>query len=166
MTRDHWKDRSKPTLEHITELFGNAALGAFITGHLLVEAVLVQLIELKMVTSDEFDPFSLSFASKVSVAKSRGLVDEKMAQFLLELNRIRNRLAHRLGEPFTFDSMFALAKCAAAAGIEFTDDTIHLDKEKSEEWYGVEGVIQEIFQNGAQDLSFIMEEHGGQFQFA
>ncbi|MEL7024208.1 MAG: hypothetical protein AAGL69_10710 [Pseudomonadota bacterium] len=163
--KDHWKDRNKPTLDHILELFSNAPLGAYIAGHLILESVLVQLIELKLTEQENLKPFDLSFHQKVSVAASRDLIDEEMASFLRAINALRNRLAHRLGEPITFDVVFSLAQQARRAGVEFSDDTIHMDKKLSEEHYRIEGVIQEIFQNTAQDLSFIMEQHGGEFQF-
>lgn len=164
--KDHWKDRVRPNLDHIMALFDRPELAAFMTGHLILESVLVQLIELKLTDADEMKLFDMSFPNKVKLAKSRGLIGEKMGEFLLEMNAVRNRLAHRLGEPIEFDRMYSLAKVAHLGGVEFSDDTIHSDRPKSLEWYGVEGIIQEIFQNAAQDLSFIMEEHGGEFQFA
>jgi hypothetical protein len=147
-------------------LFDRPELAAFITGHLILESVLVQLIELKLTDADQINLFDLSFPSKVKMAKSRGLIGEKMGEFLLEMNSVRNRLAHRLDESIDFDRMYSLAKVAYLGGVDFSVDTIHSDRSKSLEWYGVEGIIQEIFQNAAQDLSFIMEEHGGEFQFA
>ncbi|WP_208599559.1 hypothetical protein [Desulfospira joergensenii] len=162
----NWKGKKRPDLDDITGLFANVELGAYITGHLIIESVLVQLIELKLTKDDKFNPFDLSFPNKVEVAKNRNLIDESMASFLLEMNRIRNRLAHRLGEKITFDMMFNLARCAADGGVDFSDDSIYSNKELSRECYGTKAIIQEIFQNAAQDLSFIMENHGGKFQFA
>lgn len=163
---DHWKGRNLPNLEHITSLFDNEELGAFITGHLILESVLVQLIELKLPKSDSKNLFDMNFPSKVQMGKSQGLFNEEMVQFLLELNRFRNRLAHRLGESINFDRMYALAQAAHAAGVDFSDETIFSNKATSLEWYGVRGIIQEVFQNTIQDLSLIMEEHGGEFQFS
>ncbi|MCE2593775.1 hypothetical protein K6Y31_02980 [Motilimonas cestriensis] len=161
-----WEDRETPDLEHILELFNNAELGAYLAGHLLLESVLVQLIELKLDDSEKINPFNISFPNKVNLALNRGLIWQSMADFLIEMNRIRNRLAHRLGEPITFDLVFGLAKVAHLAGVDFSDDTIYSDYQLSQQWYGIQGIIQEIFQNAAQDLSFIMEEHGGEFQFS
>jgi hypothetical protein len=164
--KDHWKNRVRPNLDHIMSLFDRPELGAFITGHLILESVLVQLIELKLTDKDQINLFDMSFPSKVNMAKSRGLIDDKMGEFLLEVNTVRNRLAHRLDEAIDFELMYSLAKIAHIGGVDFSDDKIHSDKSKSQEWYGVEGIIQELFQNAAQDLSFIMEQHGGEFQFA
>lgn len=81
------------------------------------------------------------------------------------LNNIRNNYAHNLGYNITPDELFVLAEKAGNAGIDFSDDTIFLCKETSLEWYGVTATIQEIFQNTAMDLSFIMKGHGGKFIF-
>jgi hypothetical protein len=88
-----------------------------------------------------------------------------MKDYLLMINEIRNNFAHNLGYKFLFEDVYKLVKKAGEVGVDFSDETIFENKELSEEWYGLEGVIQEIFQNTAIDLSFIMEDHGGKFQF-
>ena len=81
------------------------------------------------------------------------------------INNVRNNFAHNLGYKFSFSDGFELVKKAGEVGIDFSDETIFENKNLSEQWYGLEGVIQELFQNTAMDLSFTMEEHGGTFQF-
>jgi len=164
MPRDHWVGREKPEINQLMSLFENAEIGAFITGHLIVESVLVQLIELVMTDEDKFNPFDLGFRNKVALARGRDLIDEKLESFLVEMNRIRNRIAHRLGEKLTFDAIFELARRAAHAGIDFSDDDIYLNKEHSRACYGLIGVMQEVFQNCAIDLSFLIEKRGGKYQ--
>lgn len=164
MANNQDDSRPKPNIDHITSLFENSVLGAFVTGHLILESVLAQLIETRKKDGD-IDPYSLSFHSKVKMALNRGLIFQSTAEFLIEVNKIRNNLAHRLGYEINFETVFELAKRAALGGIDFSDDTIHHDKELSEDWYGIEGTIQEIFQNAAQDLSFLVEQNGGKFQF-
>lgn len=166
MAAKHWKDRQKPTIEHIVTLFDQTELGAYVAGHLLIESVLVQLIELVMTGEDKFNPFDMSWPNKVALMRGRHLIGEKWPPFLLELNRARNHVAHHLGERVTFDTMFALAQLAAAAGVEFSDDSVHADRAVSLTHYGIEGLIQEVFQNTAQDLSLLMEKHGGTFCFS
>lgn len=68
MADRHWTGRDKPSIDHIASLFEHTELGAYMVGHLLVESVLVQLIELVMTTEDKFDPFDLGFRSKVALA--------------------------------------------------------------------------------------------------
>ena len=160
-----WKGREQPNTDHLMSLFSDDTISAFITGHLVVESLLVQMIDLKLEHPDEFDTFSLNFPSKTNLCKALGLIDSDMTNFLLEMNTIRNRFAHRLGYSFSFDDAFSFAQAAAKGGVDFSDDSIYMNKENSKEWYGIKGIIQEVFQNTAQDLSFIMEENGGEFQF-
>ena len=138
--KDHWKDRVRPNLKHILSLFDRPELGAFITGHLILESILVQLIELKHTDKDRINLFDLSFPSKVNMAKSRDLIDNEMSKFLIAVNTIRNRMSHRLEEEINFEMMYSLAKSAHKDGVDFSDDSIHSNKSNSEEWYGVGGV--------------------------
>lgn len=150
--KDPWENRVRPDLNHITSLFENETLGAFMSGHLVIESILVQILEANPAESDGGRYFEWSFRRKVDASESRGIVGKEKADFLRGLNDVRNRLAHKLDTPIAFEEAFELAKLAAHGGIDFSDETIYLDREKSEEWYGIEGIIQEIFQNAAQDL--------------
>jgi hypothetical protein len=160
------KGREQPNINHLMSLFSDDTISAFITGHLIIESLLVQMIDLKLEHPNEFDAFNLTFPAKVNLCKALGLIDYDMTNFLLEMNTIRNRFAHRLGHRFSFDDAFSFAQTAAKVGVNFSDDSIHTNKKNSEKEYGIKGIIQEVFQNVAQDLSFIVEENGGEFQFA
>lgn len=151
-----WENRVRPDLEHITSLFENEVLGAFMSGHLLIESILVQMLETQPKESDGGRYFEWSFRRKIDASESRVVIGKGTAGFLRGLNDIRNRLAHKLDTPITFGEAFELAKIAAQGGIDFSDDTIYLDREKSEKWYGIVGVIQEVFQNAAQDLLYFL----------
>jgi len=165
MTKKIFQKRSeKPNLDYLLSLFGNVTIAAFINGHLIIESLLVQFIELKCGKSESW--FKLNFPSKVNKCISLGFFDSKLGDFLLLINDIRNNYAHNLGYTLTFDELFILAQKAGSAGIDFSDDTIYLNKDASKEWYGEEGIIQEVFQNTAMDLSFIIESHGGKFEFS
>jgi hypothetical protein len=165
---DPWKDRAKPSIEHITSLFENEVLGAFLAGHLVLESVLVLMLEATPDDSDKGRYFDWSFYRKINSAETRGLIHKEMASFLHEVNGIRNRLAHKLDTPISFDEAFHLAQKAAASGVGFSDDTIYSDRVKSEEWYGIHGVVQEIFQSVSQDLLCLLEDdaHITKFVFA
>lgn len=160
---DKWAGRELPSLNHILSLFENPSMSAFITGHLIVESLLVQLIDLK---GERNDTFKKNFPSKIKLCIESNLIDTKMGDYLKKMNYLRNRLAHNLGYRLDFEEVFSLCKEAHEAGIDFSDDTIHSNRKLSEEWYGTEGIIQEIFQNTAIDLAFVMEENGGEFRFA
>ena len=154
--KDPWENRVRPDLDHITSLFDNEVMGAFMSGHLVIESILVQMLETQPNEGDGGRYFEWSFRRKVDASESRGIIGKDTADFLRGLNDIRNRLAHKLDTPITFGEAFELAKLAAQGGIDFSDETIYSDPEKSEKWYGIEGIIQEVFQNAAQDLLYFL----------
>lgn len=97
------------------------------------------------------------FAAKVRAAFDEKCIDVKVRDALLSINKLRNKLAHELHFKVTFDDAFALVREIAQAGIEFTDETIFQDRDKSEEWYGIEGVLIESISNTFQHLVFLSE---------
>lgn len=157
--KDPWENRVRPGLEHITSLFENEVLGAFMSGHLVLESILVQMLETQPKEGDGGRYFEWSFRRKVDASEFRGIIGKGAADFLRGLNDVRNRLAHKLDTPITFEEVFSLAKLAAEGGIDFSDETIYLDREKSEQWYGIEGIIQEVFQNVVQDLLGVLDDN-------
>lgn len=157
------KRSENPDLDHLMSLFGNEKMAAFINGHLIIEALLVQFKNYKDGNDEKISKWN--FPTKVKRCVKLQYFDEKVESFLLMINDIRNNYAHNLGYTLTFDELFLLAEHAGQAGIDFSDETIYLDKNRSKEWYGEYGIIQEIFQNTAMDLSIIMESHGGEFIF-
>lgn len=161
----NWKNRQSPTLSHLMSLFDDVKVTAFINGHLILEALLVQFIDFKLQHSEAFDAFSLNFPMKADLCVALRVIDDKMAKFLKLINTKRNHIAHRLGHTLTFDDAYALVQEATRAGVDFSDDAIHADKAVAADHYGTEGIIQELFANTAQHLGFIMEELGGNFQF-
>ncbi len=159
-----FKKRSvNPNLDHLMSLFGNETMAAFINGHLIIEALLVQFIEHKKGNDERLS--KLNFPTKVKKCVELKYFDVKTEAFLLMINDIRNNYAHNLGYTLTFDELFLLAENAGQVGIDFSDETIYQDKKLSKEWYGEYGIVQEIFQNTAMDLSFKMESHSGKFIF-
>lgn len=157
-----WEGREIPNLANITELFSNEILGAFITGHLIIESLLVQLIEVKNSNSN---PFEWNFPSKVNKCKDLNLITLQLSDFLKEINRVRNEFAHRLGYMPTFTDIFALLQMAANAGVEFSDDRIHENIQVAMNEYELPGLIQELFQSTAQELAFYLLDQGKEMHF-
>lgn len=157
------KRNIEPNLGTLMSLFNNQIMSAFITGHLIVESILVQMIEFK--DGEKKMILKKNFPNKVKSCIELEYFDEKLGKFLILINDIRNNYAHNLGYDLTADEIFKLVEQAGAAGVDFSDETIFLNKERSFEWYGVVGILQEVFQNTAMDLSFILESHGGEFKF-
>lgn len=157
------KRNTEPNLGTLMSLFNNQIMSAFITGHLIVESILVQMIEFKGGKKKLI--LKKNFPSKVKSCIDQGYFDEKLGNFLNLINDVRNNYAHNLGYDLTENEIFLLVQQAGAAGVDYSDDTIFLNKEISFKWYGIVGILQEVFQNTAMDLSFILESHGGEFKF-
>lgn len=155
------KNSENPNLNHILSLFNNEIMAAFINGHLILENLIIQLIELK---GNIKNAHKFNFPDKMKKCQELNLFNLKMCDFLNTINKIRNNYAHNLGYKITFDELFLLAQKAGEAGVDFSDETVYLNKELSLKWYGEYGIIQEIFQNTAIDLAFVIEELGGEFQ--
>ncbi len=123
-------------------------LHLLLRGHLHIEAVLNEILVRKNVAKNR----RRMFANKVHAAFKEGCIDEDLKVALLAINMLRNKLAHELRFQITFDDAFKLATKAASAGIDFSDDTIHSNREKSEEWYGIDGILTEVISNTFQHL--------------
>ncbi len=161
---DKWKNREKPNANHLFNLPSEDHSATILRGHLIVEAILVQLIDIKMAHPEAFDSFKLSFPQKVSLAIALGLIDNQIGDYLNEINSLRNKFAHRLGFTLSFDDSFDLAKRAGQAGIDFSDEGIYSDKKWSAEYYGIDGILEEVFRNTAVDLDGVLESFGGTLQ--
>lgn len=127
-------------------------------GHLVIEALLVELIQL---TENSDQPWRWNFPNKVNKCIELNYLTAEMGAALLNLNDLRNDLAHILGNSITFDRVFELAQKVGNAGFDFSDETIYRDKQQSEKYYGIFGVLMDILNSIYFDLSFILYENGG-----
>ncbi|MDC7697242.1 hypothetical protein [Vogesella indigofera] len=151
---------ASPSFEHYLKAIDNddQCLVTVLKGHLVVEALLVELLELH-VPADT--PWKWNFPTKTTKCVEFGLITTSQAEALNELNNIRNDFAHVLGQRLGFGRVFGLVQKAAAAGFEFTDDTIHQDEVKSKIWYDTDGCIVEVLNSFYSDLAMLLLEHGG-----
>lgn len=85
----------QPNLEHIVGE-ENPAFSIFLRGHLVIEALLTQQIQLKQPMSDHHLS-DMSFAAKKDRCFWTGAISIELRIFLTEVNRLRNRFGHRLG---------------------------------------------------------------------
>jgi hypothetical protein len=81
------------------------------------------------------DILKTNFPEKVEACFDADLFGPAFADFLLILNDHRNHFAHKLGHHMSFYDAFMLVGQAAARGIDFSDETIHEDKDSSRENY-------------------------------
>lgn len=129
-----------------------------IRGHLYLEALLSEILQRSCPNPDALDDVSSMFYRKVKIARALGRVSESVERVLLSINRARNKLAHSLDYELKFDAVFELVKEAHAAGIDFSDDTIHRDKALSEKHYGIYGVVNEVVCNTFSQLIWDNED--------
>lgn len=153
------KAKVEPSFFHYLEgLKEGQPLELILVGHLVIDALLVELIQLKVV-SDQ--PWKWNFPTKVQSCVDGGHLSAASQPFYIRLNDIRNDFAHMLGHKLTFDDLFAFVSDMAKAGYDFSDDTIHSDRKLSEEWYGFEGVLSEILNDLYSELAESLLNHGG-----
>lgn len=151
---------TSPTFEHylsVTEI-DDQRLVTVLKGHLVVEALLVELLELHVRVDA---PWKWNFPTKTAKCVDLGIINTSQAEALNELNNIRNDFAHVLGQRLGFERVFGLVQKAASAGFEFSDDTIHQDETTSKEWYDTDGCIVEVLNSFYFDLAMILVENGG-----
>ena len=155
----------QPGLEHI--IGGeNELLSIFLRGHLVIEALLNQMIQSVEHISDK-KLSKMTFAKKNDRCFDIGLFGNDFYEFLSQMNRIRNSFAHRLGYDLSEAEVHQLIQLAGRAPeVDFSDDMHQLDIKTLYEWYGnTSGVLMEMFKHVAMDLSFIVEANGGAFMF-
>lgn len=153
------KAKVEPSFSHYLEgLKEGQPLELVLVGHLVLDALLVEIIQLKIVGDT---PWNWHFPTKVQCCVDKGFLSGTSQPFYTRFNDIRNDFAHMLGHKLTFDDVFALVADMANAGYDFSDDTIHSDRKLSEEWYGIEGVLIEILNNLYFELAESLHSHGG-----
>lgn len=130
----------------------------FIRGHLYIEALLGEIIERAYVKSKAHVEVSTMFFRKVKLVRAIGRLSESFEELLLSINQVRNRLAHRLDFSLDFGSVFEIAQKAYIAGVDFSDDRIHMYKDISEQDYGITGVISEVITNTFYQLVWNNED--------
>jgi hypothetical protein len=154
------KAAASPSFEHYLKVINtdDQRLVTVLKGHLVVEALLVELLELH-VPADA--PWKWNFPKKTAKCVEFGLITASQAEALNELNSIRNDFAHVLGQRLGFERAFAMVQKAASAGFDFSDDTIHQDEIKSRECYDTDGCVVEVLNSFYFDLAMLLLEHGG-----
>ena len=74
-----WAGRELPSLDHILNLFDNPSMSAFITGHLIIESILVQLIDLR---EERENTFKKNFPTKIKMCIDLKLITPEMGEYL------------------------------------------------------------------------------------
>lgn len=89
-------------LEHIN---ADDPLQIIVRGHLYVESAMISLIESNLPNPTGIDFTKFNFHQKLEIAVALGLVKSDECHSLLQLNSLRNKLAHNLHIEFTDKSL-------------------------------------------------------------
>ena len=144
--------------QYFEKLADNQPLDLVLRGHLVVEALLVEIVQL---TRPGDVVWRWNFGEKLQHCVTQGYIPVVQAACYNRLNDIRNDFAHILGHRLTYDELFQYAREMAAAGFDFSEDSVYADRQRSEEWYGYEGCMLEILNNLSIQLAMTLHEKGG-----
>jgi len=148
--------------DYIYALSDKEYLSTFITGHLGAEFIIDKLILTKISDDSIYDKLRLRFEQKILLLKGFNLISDEELSLLKEINKIRNSFSHRLEFEIDFDKAFELVQLAHKAGIDFSDNTIWSDKELSETWYDIDGVVNEVIANINTHMANKYQDIGGE----
>lgn len=112
----------------------------FIKGHLFIEYYMKTVIKKINVRMG-------GFYNKIQILFNHNLIDNNMKDLLEKINKTRNDIAHEIKYKLRFDTVFELVNLSVLARVDYSDDTIYTNKKLSYEWYGIEGILNELFPN-------------------
>nr|WP_319570415.1 hypothetical protein [uncultured Draconibacterium sp.] len=141
-------------------------LSSFMTGHLVIEFLLVRIIKLSQPKLVDFAE-GLNHYKLIQLVFGLSYIDEKQKEVLLLINKMRNKFAHHL----TFEpTIIELEEILTKASKAFNDMTDGLEQgldevkgkrsiRECEEW-----VIPEMFVQISYDLHDIYQNLGGDME--
>ena len=148
-------------MENLYALNDKVNMSKFILAHLGLESLLDQLVVRKLDQPNIYKELNLRFAQKNLMVQGFGYYDVQFRKYVSKINSIRNKFSHNLEFDISFDDAFDLVNLAHEVGIEFSDDNIWCNRIFSEEYYGVEGILEEVMGNTNVHIALILEEVGG-----
>lgn len=152
------KPNNSPSMhDFLSDLMDNKILGLVIYGHLMIEALIVELIE---TIKEDNEPWKMGFNEKVNFCIKKSLIPNCHRDIYNRLNAIRNNFAHSLGYKINYEDLVCLARKMADVGFDFSDLTVFIDTKKSFEWYDYSGIINEIFSELYCDLAMRLYDKG------
>lgn len=113
----------------------------FLKGCLFIENCLNRILIKKEEKSDT------TLFNKINKIYDLGLITEKTKDLLMDIKDIRNNIAHNLFYQLSFNEIFDLVKKSVDAGVIYSDDSIWENRKLSYEFYGIGGILNELFPN-------------------
>lgn len=127
----------------------------YIKGHLFIEFAINTILE----KAAQKTASKCTFSKKIDLLFDGNFINESEKNLLKRINYFRNRIAHRLDYTLTFDTVFELVELSAKAGVDYSEETIFRNKKLSEEWYGITGILNELFPNTFCHLLYRNEQY-------
>lgn len=115
----------------------------YIKGHLFLEYIMNIILEKSL----NAEIGKHTFNKKIHLLYDNNFINNEEKNLLVSINRLRNKIAHVLDFKFSFDELFDLVKMSVECGVDYSDHTIFDNRKLSKEWYGVGGIINELFPN-------------------
>lgn len=139
-------------------------LNPTLRGHLALEALLVELLALRM---PEADAWRMNFPQKADAAAGFGFIRPGIGGALKRFNDFRNDFAHIFGHATDFTTVHRLAHELEMLGVDFSDSVGRQPAEDAATSYGGDrGVMAEILWCLLYEVAFALLEAGGRDVFA
>lgn len=133
-------------------------------GHLTIEALLIELIQLRR-QDDKI--YRMSFPDKADYLAAEGLIHDGLRDALVDFNEWRNDFAHIFGHQARFADVHALARQLETHCIDFSDSVGWQPAEEAARNYGGDlGVMAEILWCLSFEVAHAMMEAGGRDLFS
>jgi hypothetical protein len=142
----------------------DSLLDPTLRGHLTIEALLIEFIQLRR-QDDKI--YHLSFPDKADYLLTENLIHSGLRDALIDFNEWRNDFAHVFGHEAKFADVHALARQLEDYGIDFSDTVGQQPAGDAARNYGGElGVLAEILWCLAFEVAHSLMEAGGRDLFA
>lgn len=102
-----------------------STLSVLLKGHLWVEHVVTQAVEVSLADSTQLSVERMSFASKLDLALAAGALPPELGPPLKRINRLRNNAAHDLGFTLTEEMMRGLVDSLSSSQLKNMWRAIH-----------------------------------------
>jgi hypothetical protein len=149
-----------------TEFFGmnTSLITPTLQGHLALEAILVELIQLNGVGDKVW---RWSFPKKTKYLVENGIISSSKKEAFDRFNNFRNDFAHVFDHTVSTKEVLEMARYIESAGIDFSDSIGRYSEKEALEYYtSIDGILAEVIWSILFDAAFILEEKGGRAIFA
>ncbi|PIB90501.1 hypothetical protein [Caulobacter sp. FWC2] len=139
-------------------------LGPALKGHLAIQALLVELIQIRIPGDSAWE---LNFPAQTKKAVELGLLPTHLKLGLDSFNRFRNAFAHVFGHQVPVEDVHALARELEGYGVDFSDSVGNRPlKDAVSDYSGDLGLLQEVLWCLCFEVAFALMQAGGRDLFS